>query len=478
MRGGTRRSVASQGVDERSALEEQLRERDARLQLAEELAGIGIWDIDVASDTVRGTTQFFRIMGLEPTPNAIPMRVLRSLRLEQDRGGVSNAYKAAIDANLEVCETEYRIRLPGGDIRWISGRGRIIRDASGSVVRYSGVDFDITERKHAQETADRLAAIVRSSDDAIVSKDLNGIVVTWNDGATRLFGYSAAEMIGRSITLIIPEDRQDEEPRVLERIRAGKHVDHYETVRQRKDGSLLDVSLTVSPLRDASGLIVGASKIARDITERRRAQAQQDLLLREMRHRVKNLFAVTSSIVSLSARNASSPAEMASAIQGRLGALTRAHELTRPGLIEASPSEAQDTTLHALIRAILSPYSDPSDGRRLSVVKIRGPDTAVQGDAITGLALILYELATNAAKYGALSAPGGHVSIECSQENDTFGITWKEHGGPPLAGAPETEGFGGTLTKRLVEAQFGGSLSHDWTPGGLIARMVIPVSRL
>jgi PAS domain S-box-containing protein len=130
-------------------------------------------------------------------------------------------------------------------------------------------------------TRARLAAIVDSSDDAIVSKTLDGVIVTWNRGAERMFGYTADEAVGRHITLIIPAERHAEEADVLARIRRGETVDHFETVRQRKDGSRLNISLTVSPIRDASGSIVGASKIARDITERKRAEVERLLLLEE-----------------------------------------------------------------------------------------------------------------------------------------------------------------------------------------------------
>jgi PAS domain S-box-containing protein len=119
----------------------------------------------------------------------------------------------------------------------------------------------------------RLGAIVESSDDAIISKDLNGIITSWNSSAERLFGYTAEEAIGRSITLVIPPDRLEEEPKILERLRRGERVDHFETVRMRKDGSRFDISLTISPIKNAAGKIVGASKIARDITDRKQAEA-------------------------------------------------------------------------------------------------------------------------------------------------------------------------------------------------------------
>jgi two-component system CheB/CheR fusion protein len=130
----------------------------------------------------------------------------------------------------------------------------------------------VTERKQAEITSQRLAAIVSSSDDAIVGKDLNSIVTSWNSGAERLFGYSANEMIGTSIMRLIPPDRHAEEDEILTRIRNGRRMDHFETVRMRKDGSLIDVSVTASPIKDGSGKVIGASKVARDITERKRSE--------------------------------------------------------------------------------------------------------------------------------------------------------------------------------------------------------------
>ncbi len=145
----------------------------------------------------------------------------------------------------------------------------------GSIAGIAGISTDITERKQAGETSRRLAAIVESSDDAIISKDLNGIITSWNRSAERMFGYKADEVVGRSITILIPPERADEEPGILGRIRRGERIDHYDTIRRRKDGSLLEISITVSPIRDDSGKIIGASKIARDVSDRKRAERQQ-----------------------------------------------------------------------------------------------------------------------------------------------------------------------------------------------------------
>jgi len=139
---------------------------------------------------------------------------------------------------------------------------------------YTVILRDITERRKAQEAAARLSAIVESSQDAIVGKDLNGVVTSWNAGAERIFGYTAKEMIGRSILMLIPGDLRDDERRILTRIHHGEVIKNFETVRVRKDGMLIDVSVTVSPIRDDSGGIIGASKVARDITERKRAEAE------------------------------------------------------------------------------------------------------------------------------------------------------------------------------------------------------------
>ena len=150
----------------------------------------------------------------------------------------------------------------------IDDSGAPIRDAAGSVHGTVLVFRDVTARRRAEETSRLLASIVASSDDAIISKDLNGVITSWNTGAERMLGYTAAEAIGQPIALIAAPDRVDEMPQILERIRRGERIDHYETVRRTKGGQLVQVSLTISPIYDAIGRIVGASKIARDITAR------------------------------------------------------------------------------------------------------------------------------------------------------------------------------------------------------------------
>jgi PAS domain S-box-containing protein len=346
-------------------------------------------------------------------------------------------------------------------------------DDSGALVGAVNTLIDITERNGAEVLEQRLASIVESSDDAIVSKDLNGIIVSWNGGAQRLFGYTAEEAVGQPITMLIPPDRHDEEPEILARIRRGERVDHYETVRRRKDGSLVDISLTVSPVKNAAGRIVGASKIARDITERKRAQEQQHLLLREMNHRVKNLFTLAGGVVALSTRSARTAPELAEAVRARLGALSRAHDLTLPRISEEVETDDRSTTLHALVQVIISPFIDSADR-----VAVNGCDVPIGGATVTSFALLLHELASNAAKFGALSSPGGSVSLDCSIRQDELLLTWREHGGPRLNCQPANKGFGSLLTDATVRSQFAGQISRHWNPEGLIVHLSLSLDRL
>jgi PAS domain S-box-containing protein len=326
-------------------------------------------------------------------------------------------------------------------------------------------------------TRDNLAAhhyraIIESSDDAILSKDLEGLILSWNRGAERLFGYTSEEAVGKPVTIIIPPDRLDEEPTILEKIHRGERIEHFETVRQRKDLSLVDISLTISPIRNSRGKIIGASKIARDITELKKAREQQRLLLREMSHRVKNLFSLSGSIVGLSARLAKSPHELAESTRARLSALARAHALTfSDGFGDTAH---QPTTLQSLIRTIVAPFDEPEHPR----IAVSGIDAGVSGSAVTSLALLLHEFATNAAKYGALSTAAGSVKVVFAEEGDAIVVYWAEHGGPPVAAPKGGLGFGDVLSRIAVSDQLGGEIVRDWDPGGLAIRLSVPRSRL
>jgi len=191
----------------------------------------------------------------------------------------------ALQTGASVHEEEVVIERPDGSRVTVWVHIDPIRDKDGEIVGVVNFFHDITERKQAERAMGLLAAIVNSSDDAIISKNLDGAITSWNYGAERMFGYTAQEAVGRRIAMIIPPDRLDEEARILERLKAGERIEHYETVRVRKDGRNLDISLTISPLKDGAGSIIGASKVARNITDRK--QAERDL--RESQERLRNL---------------------------------------------------------------------------------------------------------------------------------------------------------------------------------------------
>ncbi|MBO9582431.1 MAG: PAS domain S-box protein [Sphingobium sp.] len=321
------------------------------------------------------------------------------------------------------------------------------------------------EREIGDSTARQLAAIVDSSADPIISKTLDGTITSWNQAAERLFGYTANEMIGRNVSALFPADRLEEEARILARIGAGERVESFETIRLRKGGDAIHVSLTVSPLKDRAGVVIGASKIARDVTERRRAADRQTLLLREMDHRVKNLFALAASIVQLSARNAETAADLAQSVVSRLTTLSRAHSLTMSGDAHRAGSEHG---LHSLINAILEPFWASDQAKRIT---ISGDDTDLRDDLVTPLALLLYELATNAVKHGGLSSANGRIVIDSRMGPDGLALSWKEHGGPPIDSAVTADGFGSKLM--AATARQLGTVTHHWEEDGLRVEILV-----
>jgi PAS domain S-box-containing protein len=301
-------------------------------------------------------------------------------------------------------------------------------DASGALVGAVNMLVDLTNREEAQENAQRLAAIVQSSEDAIISKDLDGIILSWNKGAERLFGYSAEEIIHKSVTLLIASDRPDEEPRIIERLRRGERIDHYETVRRRKDGSLVDISLSVSPIVAADGRIIGASSIARDIS-------QQKVLLAEIMHRVKNTLATVQAMATQTLQRTA--AEERDAFTARLHALSKAHDLL-----------TRDRWDRASVRSVIDAALAPFQRQRFTV---EGPDIDLSASEALQFALAVHELATNAVKYGALSNDTGRIVISAkTTKRRGLRLTWLEQDGPPVK-HPSRKGFGSLLIERTFE---------------------------
>jgi PAS domain S-box-containing protein len=327
---------------------------------------------------------------------------------------------------------------------------------------------DIIERarnqaalRESEQQSRWLAAIVESSDDSIISIDLDGIITSWNKGAERIFGYLAEEVIGKPITILIRPDRYDEESAILERVRRGERVEHYETVRQCKHGSLIDISLTVSPVRNIHGKVIGASKIARDITQRKRSEAQIAILAREAEHRAKNVLATVQATVHLS--RSDTPDGLKRVIEGRIQALANVHRL----FVESRWAGAD---LRSLVAQELSPYSHEGDGQ----ARFEGPQLMVEPDAAQAIAVTLHELATNAAKYGALSVPDGYVQVEWSRAADGgVVLRWTEANGPAVT-PPTHQGFGTRVMERMITGQLKGRICFAWRAQGLSCEITIP----
>jgi PAS domain S-box-containing protein len=317
---------------------------------------------------------------------------------------------------------------------------------------------------------EQAAAIVNSSDDAIISADLQGVTTSWNAGAERLFGYAAAEAVGEPVTLLIRFGGRDEERGILERIGWGDKVEHYETVLRRKDESSVEVSLTASPIRDANGRIIGVSSIARDISERKRHEHQRELLIGELNHRVKNTLATVQSFAAQTLRHAATLSEARNAFEARLMALAKAHDLLTQGHWEGA---ALDKTVADAIAA----YSDEGHESR---VHASGPVVHLRPHAVLALSMALHELATNAVKYGALTNTTGSVSITwrlSPGEPERLELRWAESGGPPVE-VPHQRGFGSRLVERGLAQDLAGQVQLTFAPGGLVCLIDAPLDEI
>ncbi len=375
---------------------------------------------------------------------------------------------------IELAELHSQLRNEhywAGELRHICKDGReVIVDSRMQLLgddTVLEVNRDVTEIRtlltalqEGEQRLRSLAAIVESSDDAIVSKNLDGIITSWNTGAERIFGYTVAEAVGQPITILIPANRQNEEREILTRIRRGERIDHYETVRQRKDGSLIVVSLTVSPVKNAEGQIIGASKIARDITEQKRSHEQIATLAREAEHRSKNLLATVQATVRLS--QSETPDGLKRAIEGRIQSLANVHSLfVKTRWIGAD--------LSTIATQELAPYE--KNQRRVS---IDGPPVLLEPDVAQIIAMTLHELATNAAKYGALAVPDGQVELKWSHDADgRLHLRWTESSGPKVR-EPTHKGFGGRIIEQMI-AQRSGKTHFDWRADGLVCEITLKV---
>ncbi len=379
-----------------------------------------------------------------------------------------------------------------------------IRDEAGATVGTVLVFRDVSERRRTELARAHLAAIVESSDDAIISKTLQSVILSWNNGAERLFGYSADEAVGQPITMLIPPDRLGEEEHILERIVRGERIEHFETVRVCKDGRLIDISLTISPIRNAQGAIIGASKVARDISHRKSLEAR-NTELREREHRARQeaeaanrakdeflamlghelrspLSPILTALQLMKLRGGGGLEREREVIERQVGHLTRLVEdlldvsrITR-GKVAIKEEDVEIAEAVAKAIEMASPLLD----ERTHVLDVEVPRKVwVRGDPVR-LSQVFSNLITNAAKY---TAPGGHITIRAVEEHGNVVIRIRDTG---IGIAPDVLpkvfdlfvqerqdidrpqgglGLGLTIVRNLVERHGGTVSAHSDGPG-------------
>jgi len=361
-----------------------------------------------------------------------------------------------------------------------------MRDEHGRIIGASNISRDIGRQREANQARAMLAAIVESSDDAIISKDLNGIVTSWNRAAERLYGYSAAEMVGQPIRRIIPAELQSEEDGILAKIRTGERIDHFETQRLRKDGSRFEVSITVSPIMDEKGRIVGSSKIARDITPQREAQREKDRFLAILAHELRNPLAPIRNAVTLFGQPGMTSEQLDKARDIAERQIAHMAQLLDDLLDVAriSTGRVELKLVDMPLRPLMSHAVDaarPIMERRRHRLDVRLPDEElwVHADEVRVLQIVL-NLLTNAAKY---TDPNGQVTLSLHREGTFACISVEDTGiGFDAAGAENLFklfsqakdvaqrsegglGIGLALVRQFVERQGGRVVAHSAGPG-------------
>ena len=324
---------------------------------------------------------------------------------------------------------------------------------------------DITERRNLDRARARLAAIVESSEDAIIGHDLDGMITSWNAGAQKIYGYTASEIIGEPMSTLLADDQIDEWPANLAKLRRGTPITNFDISRTTKDDRAIHLSLMISPIRDEKGKIVGASAVARDIAERKAAEERALLLMAELDHRVKNILAVVSSVVSQTLRSGGPPEAFSAEIEGRIMAIARAHNLlTDHGGTEGS--------LRDLVATETKPFEQHDN------VILNGPNVLLTSKASLTLALAVHELATNAAKYGSLSVPEGKLGVSWQVVGDnspqSLEISWLETGGPSVA-QPSRRGFGTKLIEVSLVRGLKATVDRTFDETGVRCIISIPL---
>ncbi|MET0527567.1 MAG: PAS domain-containing protein [Microvirga sp.] len=382
-------------------------------------------------------------------------------------------------------EDEFRVRNAAGHYEWVLSRAMPTHAPSGEIERWFGTSTNINAQKKAEEAVRSLESQYRLALEAANlgtwQIDLETRLVTWDEGCCALHHVPQDGMFSTSLEdaySAIHQDDRDSVQKCIEHACSPGGSGHYECEYRVHlvDGQVRwfrSVGQTLFIQEGQGRRAIRLSGVLSDITDRKASEEAQFLLTRELNHRVKNLFAIANGMVSMTARTATDPKEMANALRGRLSALSRAHELVQPAAI-SHQGIGSEVDLGRLCEAVIEPYRQGDQSR----IAIEGPSVHVGSNATTSLALVLHELATNAGKYGSLSLPEGHLSLRWAVHDELVDFMWIETGGPIIEAEPQFEGFGTQLSQRSIAGQLGGTLDREWLMEGLRVHMTLPLDRL
>mgnify|MGYP001339338497 CR=1 FL=1 len=447
---------------------------------------IGAWDWDVVADRVAADERFAIMYGVDPAlaVAGAPISTFMGHVHSEDTPRLQAEIQAAMDGDGTFV-SEYRVAPPGQALRWILARGQVYFDREGAPVRFAGVSVDVTTRK--QKDADLAAIASRLSESEARFRVLADAMpqMIWATTPTGFHDYYNArwyEFTGVPVGSTDGEGwndmfHPDDQERAWERWRHSLATgDPYEIeYRLKHHSGVYRWTLgRAMPLRDETGEIVRWFGTCTDIDELKKLEQGRELVSQELSHRIKNIFAVVSALVALSARQYPEARAFAASLRTRINALARAHEFVRPHT-ETSRTTVGATTLHSFLTDLFTAYADETGAAR---VRVTGDDAVFDDQAATSVALLFHELATNAAKYGALSTREGRVELDTRRDGDRFILTWTETGGPPVEGPPTRGGFGSSLATLSVEGQLGGRLTRDWRAEGLRIVADLPATAL
>jgi two-component system sensor histidine kinase VicK len=411
--------------------EKELERSEARLRMAMESTGLGTWDFNPLTSDLTWSDECKKIYGLA-SDKTVNFETFADHIYPEDKEHVEQEIQRSMDptggGNYDII---YRIiRFDNNDVRWIRAQGKVYLNKQGQTDRFIGTVIDITDIKHAEEKSAKLAAIIESSDDAIISKTLDGIITSWNNSAGRIFGYTADEIIGQPILKLIPLNRQDEEPQIISRLKSGERVDHFETKRVTKTGALLDISLTISPVKDSQGNIIGVSKIARDITEKKQEEQRKNDFIAMVSHELKtpltSMKAYLQVLLAIAKKDGN---------EFRINALTRADiqakkmtTMIQDFLSLARLEEGKiplNKTLFDLHSLIEETAGDAKFLTSIHMIQIDDCEEITLNADRDKIGQVLLNLLSNAIKY---SPKGGAITIGCEKQADTVKIYVRDEG--------------------------------------------------